>query len=133
MSTKKRELSGSNRSMNLNEALAARVKDPLWFLARQWQTVELEAENGGALAYITLESRHFPVARLTRGKRQLEMDRHVPLEAFVEAEDKNRVADAWHTEALEYGFGLDTMSHRFQARAYNCFAIDDEPQSYVPM
>jgi hypothetical protein len=41
------QLSGSNTSANIGDALAARIKDPLWFLARQWQTGEFEAENGG--------------------------------------------------------------------------------------
>ena len=39
------QLHGSNISANIGEALEARIKDPLWFLARQWQSGEFEAEN----------------------------------------------------------------------------------------
>ena len=42
------QLYATNVSVNMGEALEARIKDPLWFLARQWQTGEFEAENGGS-------------------------------------------------------------------------------------
>ena len=36
--SRRQQLYVTNQSVNIAEALAARVKDPLWFLARQWQT-----------------------------------------------------------------------------------------------
>ena len=51
------QLYASNISVNVGEALEARIKDPLWFLARQWQTGEFEAENGGSLAAAFITSR----------------------------------------------------------------------------
>ncbi|MEQ8902051.1 MAG: hypothetical protein RID11_00965 [Roseovarius sp.] len=147
---KKQQLHGSNRSVNIAEALSARVKDPLWFLARQWQTGEFEAENGGALASVDLESRHFPVARLQRGAEMLALDPKEPLEPFIEAESAGRdEAAAWRSEALEYAFGLETSGHRLRASDYTGFQLDwyqfdleksfggdgaeeDAPRSYVP-
>lgn len=143
----KQQLHGSNRSVNIAEALSARVKDPLWFLARQWQTGEFEAENGGALAEIEVKSRHFPVTHLQRQGKPQEVDRRQPLERFIEAEDSD--ASAWRREALEYEFGLSTTGHQLQASEYSGFQldwyqfdlvetfedatpIDDDPQSFVP-
>ncbi|SLN36707.1 hypothetical protein ROG8370_01518 [Roseovarius gaetbuli] len=146
----KQQLHGSNRSVNIAEALSARVKDPLWFLVRQWQTGEFEAENGGALAEIEVKSRHFPVTHLQRQGKPQEVDRRQPLERFVEAEDsEDSDASAWRREALEYEFGLSTTGHQLQASEYSGFQldwyqfdlvetfedatpIDDDPQTFVP-
>jgi hypothetical protein len=40
------------RSSDLAGALAARVRDPAWFLARQWQLGELTGEDAGSPAYV---------------------------------------------------------------------------------
>lgn len=145
-------LDGSNRSPNLAEALSARVKDPLWFLARQWQTGAFEAENGGALAAVDMESRHFPVAKILRGEKDnakaVDAQPGVPLDALVEAEIDGD-APAWRAEALEYRFGLQTTGHSLDASDYPGFGLDwhhfdlaaddggkgaiaDPPQSFVP-
>jgi len=146
----KQQLHGSNRSVNIAEALSARVKDPLWFLARQWQTGEFEAENGGALADVEVQSRHFPVTALKRGGKAQAIDRKQPLEPFVEGETgEDGDAPAWKSEALEYEFGLETTGHRLTATAYSGFQLDwyqfdlveklknaepvhDDPRTYVP-
>lgn len=141
-------LEGSNRSPNIAEALSARVKDPLWFLARQWQTGAFEAENGGSLAAVDMESRHFPVARLQRGGKKVDAPPAIPLDALVEAETDGD-APAWRAEALEYRFGLETTGHSLDASDYPGFGLDwhhfdlasdgggkggvnDSPQSFVP-
>ena len=63
------QLSGSTLSANIGEALEARIKDPLWFLARQWQSGEFEAENGGRLAYVSASSREHPFQAADRRQR----------------------------------------------------------------
>jgi hypothetical protein len=42
------------RSTDLANALAARVRDPAWFLARQWQLGEFQGEDAGSPAYLTI-------------------------------------------------------------------------------
>lgn len=42
------------RSNDLAGALAARVRDPAWFLARQWQLGELAGEDAGSPAYVRI-------------------------------------------------------------------------------
>lgn len=70
--------------------LAARVADPLWLLARQWQLGELTAEDTGSPVQVTLA---VDIAPLTRylparpdGTAGALLDRMSPLEALVEAE-----------------------------------------------
>src|SRR5687767_5331679 len=45
------------RSDNLANSLAARVRDPAWFLARQWQLGELNGEDAATPAYFKLEAK----------------------------------------------------------------------------
>lgn len=44
------------RSNDLANALAARVRDPAWFLARQWQLGEFHGEDAGSPAYVRIQS-----------------------------------------------------------------------------
>ncbi|MFN0248731.1 MAG: hypothetical protein ACKV2T_17715 [Kofleriaceae bacterium] len=44
------------RSNDLANALAARVRDPAWFLARQWQLGEFRGEDAGSPAYVRVQS-----------------------------------------------------------------------------
>ena len=67
-------------------ALQARVRDPLWMLARQWQVGELRGEDGGSLVQATIRTESAP---LTSYRPSLSgaggpLDPEVPLEAHVE-------------------------------------------------
>lgn len=42
------------RSTDLANALTARVRDPAWFLARQWQLGEFQGEDAGSPAYLNV-------------------------------------------------------------------------------
>jgi hypothetical protein len=42
------------RSNLIGPSLAARVRDPAWFLCRQWQTGELAGQDAGSPAFVTL-------------------------------------------------------------------------------
>ncbi len=50
------------------EGAEARVKDPLWFLARQWETGEFEAENGGRPVHFDVEWESWAVDHITLGE-----------------------------------------------------------------
>lgn len=118
------QLSGSTLSANIGQALEARIKDPLWFLARQWQSGEFEAENGGRLAYVSSSWREHPFQTLSVGSEQQPINLDDPLDALIERENEAGDAAAWKAEALEYGFGLDSASHSFTGRDYHGRALD---------
>jgi len=69
-------------------ALQARVRDPLWMLARQWQVGEFRGEDGGSPIQATIRTESLP---LTSYRPSLSgaggaLDDGTPLEAHVERE-----------------------------------------------
>jgi hypothetical protein len=77
----------SPRSNDLKGALAARVRDPLWFLTRQWQFGELRGEDAGSPAWVELRSSSVPMtAWRPQGGALQPIDPTVPLEKVVENE-----------------------------------------------
>jgi len=66
------------------EGLRARVADPVWFLARQWQLGELQGEDASSPVAVAADIRHRPV---TYDRMRPALDPgSVPAEALVEAE-----------------------------------------------
>ncbi|WP_431283630.1 hypothetical protein ACQW02_02115 [Humitalea sp. 24SJ18S-53] len=118
------QLLATDSSVNLTEALGARVKDPLWFLARQWQTGEFEAENGGKPVAMRYDSRIDPFREVVVGGTSLPLTGAEPLEALVEAERPDHSAPAWNSTELDYGFGLSSAERRFVATEYGGRALD---------
>jgi hypothetical protein len=77
------------RSQDFGVALQARVRDPLWMLARQWQVGEFKADDAGSLVAARLEMSVTPVNRYQPGQigsAQPYDSRQAPLEALVEQE-----------------------------------------------
>jgi hypothetical protein len=77
------------RSREFARALEARVHDPLWLLARQWQVGEFKGDDAGSLTAACLEIDATPVNRYQPGPdgtaRPYDL-RKLPLEALVERE-----------------------------------------------
>jgi hypothetical protein len=79
-------------SSDLNESLEARVADPLWLLARQWQTGEFKGNDAGSPiqvhARLTISdlSRFRPGAQSTPGESIDYSAESSPLETLVERE-----------------------------------------------
>lgn len=121
---KTQQLHAINTSPNIRESLEARVKDPLWFLARQWQTGEFEAENGGRPSRIMAETEEFAFQSVSVGGQIRAVDPADPLDSLVEAEDAAGDAAAWNAEALEYEFGLTARGHVLEAAEYDGRALD---------
>lgn len=113
-----------DRSPNIYEQLSVRTKDAWWFLARQWQTGEFEAENGGALIDIRVKSRNTTINKLSANGKTKKIEYSDPLEALIEAEDSQGDAPAWKEEALEYRFKLHSDAHSLIADDYNGFNLD---------
>ncbi|MGR0221543.1 hypothetical protein [Agromyces sp. ZXT2-6] len=112
------QLYGADSSVRLAEAVQARVKDPLWFLARQWQVGEFTAENGGRPAWVSAAWSEFALATLNRSGTDEQIDLDAPLEWAVEREEPNGESPAWQSAALEHSFELDTGAHRLRAGEY---------------
>ena len=66
------------------EGLRARVADPVWFLARQWQLGELQGEDASSPVVVSVATQHVPI---TYDPARPDLDPTViPAEALVEAE-----------------------------------------------
>lgn len=80
-------LEPNNTDETLIEGLQARVADPLWMLARQWQTGELDGEDAASpfATWITHET--LPLTTLTTpdGRQQSIAGSPMPLEPLIEA------------------------------------------------
>jgi hypothetical protein len=77
------------RSNSLTRALAAQVRDPFWFLARQWQFGEYRGQDAGSPAYIQYSLSSAPLLGWQAGAlpaRAMTESKEAPLEALVEAE-----------------------------------------------
>ncbi|KOX08001.1 hypothetical protein ADK66_17395 [Micromonospora sp. NRRL B-16802] len=82
------------RSDDLAPGLQARIHDPLWMLARQWQLGEFTGEDAGSPVSVRLRAEVAPVARYRpHGGTARPYDRNRPLETAVEAGSSGRLTD----------------------------------------
>ena len=96
-------LEPSPRTPSLMASLEARIADPLWFLARQWQLGELAGQDSGSPVEARTVATAAPLARL-RGRDGTAVPLDItkaPLEALVEQE----------TPALTDRLALDAGAH----------------------
>jgi hypothetical protein len=77
----------SPRSDSLVRGLQAAVRDPLWFLARQWQMGEFRGEDAASPAFVRFAARFSSFESWRAGNRPFQpLDGSSPLEALVESE-----------------------------------------------
>jgi hypothetical protein len=85
-------LEGSTRDPDLVEGLAARVADPLWTLARQWQVGEFHGEDAASPIIVDADVAVTPITAFAPGSPGdgsgplLRADADRPLEVLVEQE-----------------------------------------------
>ena len=84
-----------SRLDDIDTGLQARTHDPLWLLARQWQTGEFQGEDAGTPVLARFRLERSPLARFRPGPAgKAEPYRSdVPLETLVEREPVQRFAD----------------------------------------
>jgi len=68
------------RDNDLRRSLAAEIRDPLWFLARQWQMGEFQGEDTGSLAYIQYSGSTTAIPRWVQQGNEVALDPGAPLE-----------------------------------------------------
>jgi hypothetical protein len=70
------------RENDFTRALAAEVRDPLWFLARQWQMGEFNGDDAGSLTYVQYSGRTTNIPRWIPPGQTTEqaLDLEAPLE-----------------------------------------------------
>lgn len=76
------------RSTDLANALAARVRDPAWFLARQWQLGEFQGEDAASPAYLRISATTSPMVAWspTGASSATPLPAAVPIERAVTSE-----------------------------------------------
>jgi hypothetical protein len=81
-----KRLEGRPRVADFERSLRAEVRDPLWFLARQWQFGEFQGEDAASPIDVAIGMRSAPLATLRIGDDESAYDPAVPLETRVERE-----------------------------------------------
>jgi hypothetical protein len=81
-----RRLEGTNVDPEMTEGLSARLADPLWALARQWQVGEFHGEDAASPILVSAEVDAIPLAGVQAGPHRRPAGQYLPLEALVEAE-----------------------------------------------
>src|SRR5215213_9238014 len=71
------------RSSDLAEALSARIRDPAWLLARQWQLGEFRGEDAASPAYMKVTTDKAKVLFWGVGSTATQVDPAVPLERIA--------------------------------------------------
>jgi hypothetical protein len=86
---------------NLTEGLEARVADPCWMLARQWQTGEFKGDDAANPLLVNLEAKSVPIERvvLPDGHAVELAESDTPLEPLVEREPIRNGPAAPHVAA----------------------------------
>lgn len=80
-------LEGRPRSVNVERALKAEVRDAMWMLSRQWQWGEFDGEDGGSLIFSRVSMKKTHLNRYAQGQGDAyPYTGNMPLEAQVERE-----------------------------------------------
>lgn len=77
---------------DLRSGTEARIHDPLWFLARQWQMGEFRGEDARSPVLVTVKSESFAINCVHQGNQSLAYNpQETPLEALIERESTAQV------------------------------------------
>ncbi len=89
-----------SRDAEMSTSLQARIYDPLWLLARQWQVGEFEGEDNGSPVIARWNGEAAPLTRYFSGPikpntqiKAPKYDPHMPLETLVERETVRPAAE----------------------------------------
>jgi hypothetical protein len=112
-------LEGRPRITDFERSLRAEVRDPLWFLTRQWQFGEFQGEDAASPIDVALGVRSTPLATLRIGGEQTPYDPAVPIETRVER------------EAVPFDLTLHMQASRYLVRLLGSRGIPDLLPEFV--
>jgi hypothetical protein len=111
--------------LSIEQGIKAKVKDPLWFLARQWQMAEFEASNGGAVRKAKVQYASQSVRKVSAsGAPGSIANPRLPWEAVVGSGNKPQDAVPGKDALAKAKPGWDSMRlcYDFSLKAGTCLA-----------
>lgn len=120
-----------SESHSIEEGLQAKVKDPLWFLSRQWQMGEFRATDGGHPIKTEVNYQEQMVDGY-KAKEDISYQplNSIPLETMVEQEqepdfgEEQKPPAAWESTRLEYQFSVSAGMTELEAAGYSGQGLD---------
>jgi hypothetical protein len=123
-------------SHSIGKGTQARVRDPLWFLSRQWELGEFGARNGGKItqAEVAIKTQDIDAIKMDKDKgfqklSTLDVPPDLPLEPIVEKETDRSPEEAttprtWNCKQLEYQFSIKGGETTLEAKEYDGDQLD---------
>ena len=126
-----------SRLDDIDTGLQAQTHDPLWLLARQWQTGEFQGEDAGTPVLAKFRARALAARALPAGRRRGRPEPYrsdVPLETLVEREPVQRFADPRRDlrVAADAGLYFLRLLERFKVSAAARQAFAAAPKLQLP-
>lgn len=127
------------RSEAMGASLQARVHDPLWLLARQWQFGEFKGEDAASPVVASLAAQQSPITRYAAGRpttttRGVAYDgKKVPLEVMVERESVRSQSAPYARDAAQAGLHFfrllgKTLADRYRGKYLQLYALAEPPE-----
>jgi hypothetical protein len=125
-----------SRLDDIDAGLQAQTHDPLWLLARQWQTGEFQGEDAGTPVLAKFRAERSPLARFRPGPagKPEPYRSDVPLETLVEREPVQRLGDQRRDlrVAAEAGLYFLRLLERFKVSVAGRQAFAAAPSLQLP-
>lgn len=118
------------RTRNIDRALKAEIRDPMWMLSRQWQWGEFNGEDGGSIVYSKLSMRTTKMNRYTQlvsNPVNKPYNNDIPLECLVERVNVD-IAQDWMLRLEAGDYWLKLCRKKFSA---DQSAFDNYKQGFV--
>lgn len=116
-------IEGRPRQEELDDALAAKVHDPLWMLARQYQFGEFQGEDAGSATFAKVALNTVKMTGFINGNQpEVPMDDSIPLETTVERlipEMDNKTALRLGKKFLQLFDEMGSGVQGYSAKMYN--------------
>lgn len=107
------------------ESLKAKVKDPLWFISRQWQFGEFLAESCGYPVKMELSYSELPIQAVRHKDNTTQpFDAVKPMEWYIENEINGQKPADWDDRRLEYNCDLECPGAQLHADEYYSGDLD---------
>jgi len=107
------------------ESLKAKVKDPLWFISRQWQFGEFLAESCGYPVKMELSYSELPIQAVRHKDNTTQpFDAAKPMEWYIENEINGQKPADWDDRRLEHTCDLECPGAKLHADEYYSGDLD---------